>query len=71
MRVLRTGGRLLLADFRYIADDQQPPRLRHRDPCLGSGYWYGGPWAVTTLFSIIKRWPEPLQQRVRGLRGIP
>jgi len=38
----------LLADFRYIADYQQPPRLRHRDPCLGSGYWYGGPWAVTT-----------------------
>jgi SAM-dependent methyltransferase len=49
MRVLRPGGRLLLADFRHASDYR-----RHLGPAatsrpLGPRYWYGGPWAATTL----------------------
>jgi len=55
LRVLRPGGRLLIADFRYTADYH-----RHLGPAaesrgLGPGYWYGGPCAATTLLSITKR----------------
>ncbi len=58
VRVLKPGGRLLLADFR--ATRPYPARLRelglvevkHRR--LGWRFWYGNPWAATKLISARK-----------------
>ena len=58
VRVLKPGGRLLLADFR--ATQPYPDRLRelvmvevtHR--ALGWRFWYGNPWAATKLVSARK-----------------
>jgi SAM-dependent methyltransferase len=58
VRVLKPGGRLLLADFR--ATQPYPARLRelgmlevtHRS--LGWRFWYGHPWAATRLVSARK-----------------
>lgn len=54
IRVLRPGGRLLIADFRYTADyrDWIGPAASIRD--LGPGYWYGGPWARTRMVQATK-----------------
>lgn len=54
VRVLRQGGRLLVADFRHTAD-----YVRHLGPAatsrrLGPDYWYGGPWAATTMITMTK-----------------
>lgn len=55
LRVLRPGGRLLLADFR--ATDEYARRLRERGAAdvtvrrLGWRFWYGGPHAATKLVS--------------------
>ncbi|PZS35251.1 MAG: SAM-dependent methyltransferase, partial [Pseudonocardiales bacterium] len=55
MRVLRPGGRLLIADFRYTADYHRHLGLDAQSRGLGPSYWYGGPWAATTLLNITKR----------------
>lgn len=55
LRVLRPGGRLLIADFRYTADYRQHLGSDAQSRGLGPGYWYGGPWAATTLLSTTKR----------------
>jgi hypothetical protein len=53
-RVLRPGGRLLIADFRGTAGEYAP-RLRERglpdvaQRRLDRRFWYGGPWAATSL----------------------
>jgi len=55
LRVLRPGGRLLIADFRYTADYRQRLGSDAQSRELGPGYWYGGPWAATTLLCTTKR----------------
>lgn len=55
LRVLRPGGRLLIADFRYAADYRHHLGSAATTRGLGPGYWYGGPWAATTLVSTTKR----------------
>ncbi|MFD7183985.1 class I SAM-dependent methyltransferase [Streptomyces sp. NPDC059904] len=54
MRVLRPGGRLLVADFwpmtRQYADHLGQGTLRG----LGPAYWYGGPWLGVTLLHAVK-----------------
>ena len=49
VRVLKPGGRLRIADFRYTSDyrDWIGPSATVR--ALGPGYWYGGPWAMTRM----------------------
>jgi SAM-dependent methyltransferase len=61
-RILRPGGRLLIADIRATA--QYAGRLRERGlgdvqlRALGWRFWYGGPWVETRLVSARK----PLEQ---------
>jgi ubiquinone/menaquinone biosynthesis C-methylase UbiE len=55
IRVLRPGGRLLIADFRHTADYQRQlldagMESVQRRP-LGWRFWYGNPWAGTDLIS--------------------
>lgn len=54
LRVLKPGGRLRIADFRYVTDyrDWIGPAATIRD--LGAGYWYGGPWARTRMVAATK-----------------
>jgi SAM-dependent methyltransferase len=55
VRVLRPGGRLLLADWHRSARDFRShlgPSATGRP--LGPGYWYGGPWAATTMIAMTK-----------------
>ncbi len=61
MRVLKPGGRILLADIRFT--EEYAERLRangalevERRP-LGWRFWYGGPHAATWLVSARKRAP--------------
>jgi SAM-dependent methyltransferase len=54
MRVLRPGGRLLVADLSPMAK-QYAAHLSHgtvRD--LGPRYWYGGPWFGVALLDAVK-----------------
>jgi arsenite methyltransferase len=50
-RVLRPGGRLLLADFRHINEYRRQLGPAAIARSLGPQYWYGGPWAATTLIT--------------------
>jgi SAM-dependent methyltransferase len=54
-RVVRPGGRLLLADFQHTDDlHERLVELGAADvttASLGWQYWYGGPWAATSLVS--------------------
>jgi arsenite methyltransferase len=53
VRVLRPGGRLLIADI--VRTGEYAERLRHlgiadiRQVPLGWRFWYGGPWLATKL----------------------
>ena len=49
MRVLRPGGRLLLAGFRHANDYRQRLGSSATSRPLRPSYWNGGPWAATTL----------------------
>lgn len=57
-RVLKPGGRLVVADFRHalayskVLEGQGWPRGEVRG--LGWRFWYGGPWAGTTLLTMVK-----------------
>ncbi|MEY9848771.1 SAM-dependent methyltransferase [Streptacidiphilus sp. BW17] len=59
VRVLRPGGRLLVADFWPMAR-KYAEHLRHAHLAqatlrpLGPAYWYGGPWLGITLLDVIK-----------------
>jgi SAM-dependent methyltransferase len=58
VRILKPGGRLLIADFR--ATPQYLERLRRRGMAavqqrqLDWRFWYGGPWGATKLVSATK-----------------
>jgi SAM-dependent methyltransferase len=58
VRVLRRGGRLVIADIRYTTE--YADRLRELGMSevqvrgLGWRYWYGGPWVATTLVTAKK-----------------
>jgi hypothetical protein len=54
MRVLRPAGRLLIADFRHARDYRRVLGRTATQRSLGPGYWYGGPWAATTMISTTK-----------------
>lgn len=52
-RVVRPGGRVLLADFKHVRDYADTLRaaglVEVREEGLGLRFWYGGPWAATRL----------------------
>ena len=52
-RVLKPGGRVLLADFKYVGDYAKTLReaglVEVQTRSLGPRFWYGGPWAATSL----------------------
>lgn len=54
-RVLKPGGRALLADFKYANDYAETLRaaglIDVQTRGLGARFWYGGPWAATTAVS--------------------
>jgi cyclopropane fatty-acyl-phospholipid synthase-like methyltransferase len=59
VRVLRPGGRLLIADIQSAKEYERALR-RHgavdvRRRGLGWRYWYGGPWMATSLVTARKR----------------
>jgi len=60
-RVLRPGGRLLVADFRATSEHVETlnalgaTEVKSRN--LGWRFWYGGPWAATRLVTATKTEP--------------
>lgn len=58
VRVLRPGGRLLIADFRHTAEYQRrlldAGMVSVRRRPLGWRFWYRHPFAATTLVSAIR-----------------
>jgi arsenite methyltransferase len=58
VRVLRPGGRLMIADIRATAQHQkQLTNLEMKDVArrrLGWRFWWGGPWGATRLVSATK-----------------
>jgi ubiquinone/menaquinone biosynthesis C-methylase UbiE len=54
MRVLRPGGRLLVADFWPMARKYAAHIGQSTLRGLGPGYWYGGPWFGITLLHAVK-----------------
>jgi arsenite methyltransferase len=58
VRILKPGGRMLIADFR--STQRYAERLRQlgmRDALhqqLDGRFWYGGPWGATKLVSATK-----------------
>ena len=54
MRVLRPGGRLLIADPWPMAGKYAGHLGQGTLRPLGPGYWYGGPWLGVTLVHAVK-----------------
>ncbi len=59
VRVLKPGGKLLLADFKYTAEYakvfESAGLTAVSTRSLGLRFWYGGPWAATFLVSAQKQ----------------
>jgi arsenite methyltransferase len=66
VRVLKPGGRLVLADIQsagQYADRLRELGLHHvRRRDLGWRYWYGGPWMATSLVTGTKPERRPSEQ---------
>src|SRR5262249_7030357 len=60
VRVLRPGGRLLIADIQATAEYREWLRALGADDVmvrpLGWRFWYGGPWVATTLVTATRPW---------------
>ncbi|GAB7188683.1 hypothetical protein ATKI12_8514 [Kitasatospora sp. Ki12] len=54
LRVLRPGGRLLIADLRPMARRYAAHLGRGELRDLGPAYWYGGPYLAVTLLEAVK-----------------
>ncbi|WP_084701563.1 class I SAM-dependent methyltransferase [Streptacidiphilus anmyonensis] len=54
MRVLRPGGRLLVADFRPMARQYVAHLGQGTLRDLGPRYWYSGPWLGVTMLHAVK-----------------
>jgi cyclopropane fatty-acyl-phospholipid synthase-like methyltransferase len=54
MRVLRPGGRLLIADVTHMARKYAEQIGYGTLRGLGPGYWYGGPWISVTMLHAVK-----------------
>jgi cyclopropane fatty-acyl-phospholipid synthase-like methyltransferase len=54
LRVLRPGGRLLVADVRHTSSYRKHLGHTATNRRLGPRYWYGGPWAATTMVTATK-----------------
>lgn len=54
VRVLRPGGRLLLADPSLVMREYTEHLGRGTRRRLGPGYWYGGPWVGASLLQLVK-----------------
>lgn len=58
LRVLKPGGQLALADFRFTSDYARELRAAGIadvvESSLGPRFWYGGPWAATRLVRATK-----------------
>jgi ubiquinone/menaquinone biosynthesis C-methylase UbiE len=61
MRVLRPGGRLLVADFWWAAKEYAAHLGQGALHPLGAQYWYGGPWLRVTLLRVVKE-PRPTKE---------
>ena len=61
-RVLKPGGQVLLADFKYVGDYTKTLReaglVEVQTRSLGPRFWYGGPWAATSLVTGRRRLVE-------------
>lgn len=54
MRVLRPGGRLLIADITHMATTYARYLGHGTVWNLGPAYWYGGPWLSVSLLRVVK-----------------
>lgn len=54
VRVLRPGGRLLIADPSLLMKGYLAHLGRGTRRGLGPGYWYGGPWVGVSLLQMVK-----------------
>ena len=58
LRVVKPGGQLALADFRftsdYVRDLREAGTTDVVESSLGLRFWYGGPWAATRLVRATK-----------------
>lgn len=54
MRVLRPGGRLVIADLAPMARQYAEHLGGGTIRGLGAGYWYGGPWFRVSLLHLVK-----------------
>jgi SAM-dependent methyltransferase len=54
LRVLRPGGRLLIADLTPMTKKYAAHIGRGSPRTLGPGYWYGGPWFSVSFLHLVK-----------------
>ena len=67
-RLLRPGGRIVIADFRYARSYADHLRKRGATDVLmhrcGPGFWFGGPWLAVSFVTATK--PDPAARPISG-----